>query len=282
MELILLNDIDKNNKSFEDIKHIDENGVEFWYARELMPILQYSNWQNFEKIIDKAKISCENSGISVFEHFIDVNKLSKRANNAEVEIKDYELTRYACYLIAQNGDSRKKVIALAQTYFAVQTRKQELTEKEYSMLTEDEKRFYQRNLTRKGNYSLNQAAKKAGVKNFDKFHNSGYKGLYNGETADDIAKRKGLRYREDILDNMGSEELAANLFRITQTESRLKKDNIKTEKEANSTHYEVGKKVRKAIADIGGTMPEDLPTPKKSLKQLEKEKNKMLKKSNES
>ena len=277
-----MNDIDKNNKSFEDIKHIDENGVEFWYARELMPILQYSNWQNFEKIIDKAKISCENSGISVFEHFIDVNKLSKRANNAEVEIKDYELTRYACYLIAQNGDSRKKVIALAQTYFAVQTRKQEISEKEYSMLTEDEKRFYQRNLTRKGNYSLNQAAKKAGVKNFDKFHNSGYKGLYNGETADDIAKRKGLRYREDILDNMGSEELAANLFRITQTESRLKKDNIKTEKEANSTHYEVGKKVRKAIADIGGTMPEDLPTPKKSLKQLEKEKNKMLKKSNES
>ena len=275
-----MNDIDKNNKSFEDIKHIDENGVEFWYARELMPILQYSNWQNFEKIIDKAKISCKNSGISVFEHFIDVNKTIKMPKGAEKTILDYELTRYACYLIAQNGDSRKKVIALAQTYFAVQTRKQELTEKEYSMLTEDEKRFYQRNLTRKGNYSLNQAAKNAGVKNFDKFHNSGYKGLYNGETADDIAKRKGLRYREDILDNMGSEELAANLFRITQTESRLKKDNIKTEKEANSTHYEVGKKVRKAIADIGGTMPENLPIPKKSLKQLEKEKNNKLKKQN--
>ena len=275
-----MNDIDKNNKSFEDIKHIDENGVEFWYARELMPILQYSNWQNFEKIIDKAKISCKNSGISVFEHFIDVNKTIKMPKGAEKTILDYELTRYACYLIAQNGDSRKKVIALAQTYFAVQTRKQELTEKEYSMLTEDEKRFYQRNLTRKGNYSLNKAAKNAGVKNFDKFHNSGYKGLYNGETADDIAKRKGLRYREDILDNMGSEELAANLFRITQTESRLKKDNIKTEKEANSTHYEVGKKVRKAIADIGGTMPENLPTPKKSLKQLEKEKNNKLKKQN--
>ena len=272
-----MSDIDNTNKSFEDIKHIDENGVEFWYARELMPILQYSNWQNFEKIIDKAKISCENSGISVFEHFIDVNKLSKRANNAEVEIKDYELTRYACYLIAQNGDSRKKVIALAQTYFAVQTRKQEITEKEYSMLTEDEKRFYQRNLTRKGNYSLNQTAKKAGVKNFDKFHNAGYKGLYNGETADDIAKRKGLRYREDILDNMGSDELIANLFRISQTEQKLKKDNIQTEKEANKTHYNIGKNIREVIAKNGGTMPEELPTPKKSLKQLEKENKKILK-----
>ena len=276
--MILLKEIDKNNKSFEDIKHIDKNGIEFWYARELMPILQYSNWQNFEKIIDKAKISCENSGISVFEHFIDVNKLSKRANNAEVEIKDYELTRYACYLIAQNGDSRKKVIALAQTYFAIQTRKQEITEKEYSMLTEDEKRFYQRDLTRKGNYSLNQTAKKAGVKNFDKFHNSGSKGLYNGETADDIAKRKGLRYREDILDNMGSDELIANLFRISQTEQRLKRDNVDTEKKACDTHNKIGKIVRKAIKEAGGTMPEDLPKPKKSLKQLEKENNKNFKK----
>ena len=275
--MILLNVIDKTNKSFEDIKHIDENGVEFWYARELMPILQYSNWQNFEKIIDKAKISCENSGISVFEHFIDVNKLSKRANNAEVEIKDYKLTRYACYLIAQNGDSRKKVIALAQTYFAVQTRKQEISEKEYSLLTEDEKRFYQRDLTRKGNYSLNQTAKNAGVKNFDKFHNAGYKGLYNGETADDIAKRKGLRYREDILDNMGSDELIANLFRISQTEQKLKKDNIQTETEANKTHYNIGKNIREVIAKNGGTMPEELPTPKKSLKQLEKENKKTLK-----
>jgi len=265
------------NESFESIKHIDENGVEFWYARELQNILDYKEWRKFENVINKAKQACESSNISVFEHFVDADKLSKRANNAEVKIKDYKLTRYACYLIAQNGDSRKKVIALAQTYFAVQTRKQEITEKEYSMLTETEKRFYQRNLTRKGNYSLNQTAKKAGVKNFDKFHNAGYKGLYNGETADDIAKRKGLRYREDILDNMGSEELAANLFRITQTESRLKKDKVDTEKKANKTHYEVGKKVRKAIADIGGTMPEDLLTPKKSLKQLEKEKNIQLK-----
>ena len=186
----LIRNEDYTNEKFEEIKHIDENDVEFWYARELMIILEYKQWRRFESVINKAKESCENSDISVIEHFANVGKLSKRANNAEVEINDYKLSRYACYLIAQNGDSRKKVIALAQTYFAVQTRKQEITEKEYGMLTEDEKRFYQRNLTRKGNYSLNQTAKKAVVKNFDKFHNSGYKGLYNGETADDIAKKR--------------------------------------------------------------------------------------------
>ena len=272
-----MNEIDKNyNKTFEDIKHIDENEIEFWYARELMPILQYSKWENFKKVIGKAMIACENSGISAKDCFTDVRKSIISGKGKEDFIEDYKLTRYACYLIAQNGDSRKKVIALAQTYFAVQTRKQEITEKEYSMLTEDEKRFYQRNLTRKGNYSLNQAAKNAGVKNFDKFHNSGYKGLYNGETADDIAKRKGLRYREDILDNMGSDELVANLFRISQTEQKLKRDNIKTEKDANKTHYDVGAKIRNTIKELGGTMPEELPTPKKSLKQLEKESKKEL------
>ncbi len=212
--------------------------------------------------------------MSDVEHFVGTDKLSKRANNAEVKISDYKLSRYACYLIAQNGDSRKKVIALAQTYFAIQTRKQELIEKEYTSLTEDEKRFYQRDLTRKGNYSLNQTAKKAGVKNFDKFHNSGYKGLYNGETADDIARRKGLRYREDILDNMGSDELIANLFRISQTEQKLKRDNVQNENEANKTHYNIGKNIREVIKKNGGIMPEDLPTPEKSLKQLEKENNK--------
>ncbi len=266
-----MKEIDKNNKNFEDIKHIDENGVEFWYARELQNVLDYKEWRKFENVIKKAEQSCANSGISVFEHFVGTDKTIKMPKGAEKTIIDYKLTRYACYLIAQNGDSRKKVIALAQTYFAVQTRKQEITEKEYTMLTEDEKRFYQRNLTKKGNYSLNQTAKKAGVKNFDKFHNAGYKGLYNGETADDIAKRKGLRYREDILDNMGSDELIANLFRISQTEQKLKKDNVKTEKEANKTHYNIGKNIREVIEKNGGIMPEDLPTPKKSLKQLEKE-----------
>ncbi len=264
-----------DNQTFEDIKHMGENGIEYWYARELQVVLNYKEWRKFEGVIQKAKKAAENSSINVFEHFVDIDKLSKRANNAEVTIKDYKLTRYACYLIAQNGDSRKKVIALAQTYFAIQTRKQEISEKEYSSLTEDEKRFYQRNLTKKGNYSLNQTAKKAGVKNFDRFHNSGYKGLYNGETPDDIAKRKG--YREDILDNMGSDELIANLFRISQTEQKFKRDKIQTEKEANEAHYEVGSKIRKTIKELGGSMPEDLPTPKKSLKQLEKENKKSLK-----
>ena len=261
-------------KTFEDIKHVDENGIEFWYARELMTALGYKDWRYFNSVIEKAKISCEASNITSSDHFVVNNKMVKIGSNAKRNQKDYKLTRYACYLIAQNANPRLKIVALAQTYFAVQTRKQEITEKEYTLLTEDEKRFYQRDLTRKGNYSLNQAAKNAGVKNFDKFHNAGYKGLYNGETADDIAKRKGLRYREEILDNMGSDELIANLFRISQTEQKLKRDNIKTEMDSCDTHKKVGKIVRNAIKEAGGTMPEDLPTPKKSLKQLEKENNK--------
>ncbi len=247
----LQKDLNYANRTFEDIKHIDENGIEFWYARELKSVLTYKEWRKFENVINKAKESCKNSDINVFDHFVDVDKMVQIGSGAERKQKDYKLTRYACYLIAQNGDTRKKVIALAQTYFAIQTRKQEISEKEYTSLTEDEKRFYQRDLTRKGNYSLNKTAKNAGVKNFDKFHNAGYKGLYNGETADDIARRKGLRYREDILDNMGSEELAANLFRITQTESRLKRDKVDNENKACDTHNEIGKIVRKAIKQAG-------------------------------
>ena len=255
---------------FEDIKHIDENGFEYWLARELMPLLEYTLWQRFTNVIKKAMENCKNSNYKISDHFISADKMVKIGSNTNRKIRDYKLSRYACYLIVLNCDPRKKIIALAKAYFAIQTRKQELSEKEYSELTEDEKRFYQRDLTRKGNYSLNIAAKNAGVKNFDKFHNSGYKGLYNGETANDIAKRKKLRYREDILDNMGSDELVANLFRISQTEQKLRNENISLENEANETHYEVGKEIRNTIKKLGGTMPENLPTPNKSLKELEK------------
>ena len=190
------NEIEKIGESiFESIKHVDEYGNEYWFARELMKALQYNKWQNFKKVVESAKEACRNSKMNSTEQVTDVSNLFKAGNGAVKERLDYKLTRYACYLIAQNGDPRKEVIALAQTYFAVQTRKQELSEKEYLSLTEDEKRLYQRDLTRKGNYSLNQTAKNVGVKDFAKFHNAGYKGLYNGETADNIAKRKGLRYR---------------------------------------------------------------------------------------
>ena len=266
-----MNEIDLTNKTFEDIKHIDEEGHEFWYARELQKSLSYKEWRKFKNVISKALNSCETSNNNVSDHFVGADKMVKAGATSKI-VEDYKLSRYACYLIAQNGDSRKKVIALAQTYFAVKTRMQELNEKEYNELTEDEKRFYQRNITRKRNNSLNKTAKNAGVKNFDKFHNAGYKGLYNGETANDIAKRKGLRYREDILDNMGSEELGANIFRITQTEALLKKEKTHGEKNANEKHYEVGKAIRNTIKELGGTMPEDLPTPEKSLKELSREK----------
>jgi len=259
-----------NEKTFDDIKQTDEFGNEYWEARELQKVLEYSKWENFHKVIKRAIVACESSKNNVVDHFPEVRKIVEAGATSKAII-DYKLSRYACYLIVQNGNPKKEVIALGQTYFAIQTRKQEITEQEYESLSEDEKRFYQRMLTKKGNYSLNKAAKNAGVKNMAEFHNAGYKGLYNGETANDIAKRKGLRYREDILDNMNEDELVANLFRINQAKQKLIKDNIQGEKEAKDAHYEVGKKVRKVIADIGGTMPEEMPTPKKSLKELEKE-----------
>lgn len=268
--------VNKTEKDFESIKHVDENGTEFWYARELMIMLEYSKWGNFIKVIDKAKKSCKNSNFNIIDHFADVGKMVK-AGVADKEIDDLKLTRYACYLIAQNGDTRKKTIALAQTYFAVQTRKQELTRQEYEQLSEDEKRLYTRKNVKDKNKYLFDTAKLAGVRNYGKFNNYGYRGLYNGETAKDIANRKGISEKEDILDYMSSTELAANLFRITQTDEVLKNKNINNEDDACKTHHNVGQAVRQTIKRIGGTMPEDLPTPNKSAKQIEKEKNKQLK-----
>lgn len=267
--------VNTTEKDFESIKHIDENGVEFWYARELMTMLEYSKWGNFVKVIDKAKQSCKSSNINIIDHFADVGKMVK-AGVANKKIDDLKLTRYACYLIAQNGDSRKKTIALAQTYFAVQTRKQEISKQEYEQLSEDEKRLYTRQNVKDKNRYLFDTAKLAGVKNYGKFNNYGYRGLYNGETAKDIADRKGISEKEDILDYMSSTELATNLFRITQTDEVLKNKNINNEDEACMTHHNVGQAVRQTIKRIGGTMPEDLPTPNKSAKLIEKEKNRNL------
>ena len=269
------------DSTFESIKHLDDYGNEYWYARELSKALEYSDWRNFLKVLNKAKVACKNSGLNVDEQLVEVNKLSKRNNNANVNIQDYKLSRYICYLIVQNADPSKDVVALGQTYFAIQTRKQEITEQKYETLSDDEKRFYQRKLTRQGNYTLQKVASSAGVKNMAEFHNAGYRGLYNGETADDIFKRKKLRYREDILDNMNEDELVANLFRINQTKQRLIRDNVQGENNVKAVHYEVGKKVRKAIQDIGGMMPEEMPTPEKSLKELEKEKKRLENKEQE-
>ena len=244
------------NNIFENIKNIDDYGNEFWFARELQKVLEYKDWRNFQKVIDKAILSANNSISSEEDWVVEVNKPIKTGKGKEEIIKDYKLSRYICYLIVQNADPSKEVVALGQTYFAIQTRKQEITEQEYDSLSDDEKRFYQRKLTKQGNYTLQKVASSAGVKNMAEFHN-------DGETADDIFRRKKLRYREDILDNMIEDELIANLFRINQTKQRLIRDNVQGEKEAKDVHYEVGKKVRKAIADIGGMVPEEMPTPKK-------------------
>lgn len=261
-----------NENVFENIKHVDENGNEYWYARELQTMLGYKEWRLFSAVIEKAQIACSQSNNQINSNFGVYPKIVKTGVSTK-NIIDYKLSRYACYLIVQNANPKFEAVALGQTYFAIQTRKQELTEKEYSMLTEDEKRLYRRKQTKDGNKILYKIARDKGVKNFDRFTNAGYKGLYNGETADDIAKRKGLRYREDILDNMGSAELGANIFRITQTEALLEKQEEPNEQIATNTHYKVGKAVRDTIKNLGGTMPEDYLAPKKSLKQLEKEKN---------
>lgn len=259
-------------KIFDEIKHIDELGNEYWEARELMPMLEYSKWEHFAKVINKAKMSCQLSGQNVDDHFPVKGKIVKSGATTK-EVIDYKLSRYACYLIVQNASPvRHKSVALGQTYFAVQTRKMEITQEEYSKLSEDEKRLYTRINVKNKNKYLFDTAKKAGVKNYGKFNDYGYRGLYDGETAKQIAKRKGIDSdKEDILDYMGSTELAANLFRITQTDEVLKNKNINNENDACITHHKVGQAVRQTIKKIGGTMPEKLPTPEKSIKELEKE-----------
>ena len=263
-----------NENVFENIKHVDENGNEYWYARELQTMLGYKEWRLFSAVIEKAQIACSQSNNQINSNFGVYPKIVKTGVSTK-NIIDYKLSRYACYLIVQNANPKFEAVALGQTYFIIQTRKQELTEKEYSELTEDEKRIYRRNQARKGNFNLNKTAVNSGVKDLARFHNAGYKGLYNGETADDIFKRKKLRYREDILDNMGSEELADNIFRIAQTDAKLKRDNVDNEYTANLVHYEVGKEVRNSIKKLGGTMPENLPIPNRSLKELEKDNKKI-------
>ena len=266
--------------TFESIKHINEYGQEFWYARELQQALEYAEWRNFSAVVEKAKAACSASGNEVDDHFVDVNKMVDIGSGTQREIDDITLSRYACYLIVMNGDPRKQIIAVGQTYFAVKTRQQELVDN-YDQLTEDQKRLAIRDEIKRHNKSLAEAAQMAGVEtslDYATFQNYGYMGLYGGLTAQGIKQRKGLKKSQDILDHMGSTELAANLFRATQTDEKLRREKVQGKQAANLTHYEVGAKVRQTIADLGGTMPEDLPTPEKSVKQLAREQEKRLKK----
>ena len=267
-----MNQIEEYNATvFESIKHIDDYGNEYWYARELMQTLEYRKWGNFVKVIEKAKLACELSENITTDHFADLSKMVSIGSNAQRKQDDYKLSRYACYLIVQNADSRKKIVAFGQTYFAVQTRKQEITEEYFNSLDENRKRLITRGQTIDKNKTLYKAAKDSGVENYGKFTNYGYQGLYGGESAKQIAERKGLTDKDEILDYMGSEELADNLFRIVQTEAKLKNEKINNEYDANITHQEVGKAVRETIKKLGGTLPENLPTPSKSIAQIELE-----------
>ena len=262
---------------FESIKQIDDDGNEYWYARDLQEILEYSEWRNFSKIIEKAKSACETSGHAVQSEFVDVNKLVDVGANLQRSIQDIVLSRYACYLIAMNGNPRKEVIALAQTYFAVKTHEQEQLE----LQKEDSLRLQIRQDIKEHNISLAEAANQAGIKepkDYAIFQNEGYKGLYGGLGVKQIHAKKGLKKSQKILDHMGSTELAANLFRSTQTDEKLRRDGIKGKENANKIHHDVGAKVRQTIKELGGTMPEDLETPTKSIQQIRKESKKALSK----
>ena len=276
------NDVERYSEEiFENIKHMNEYKQEVWYARELQKVLKYSQWRSFKEVIEKAMDACKASGNLVDDHFAEVCKLVSIGSGAEREVEDFMLTRYACYLIVMNGNPRKEVIALGQTYFAVKTRQQELID-DYEQLNEEQKRLAIRNEIREHNKSLAEAAKNAGVvepRDYAVFQNRGYQGLYGGLGAKEIHARKGLKKSQQILDHMGSTELAANLFRATQTDEKLRRDQVVGKKEAGDVHFQVGQKVRQTIEELGGTMPEDLPTPQKSIKQIEREEVKRLEQS---
>jgi len=268
-------------KTFESIKHLDKNGIEFWYARELQTTLLYKEWRNFHKVIDRAMLACKNSGFSVSDHFVEVNKMVSIGSDTKRSLIDYQLTRYACYLIVQNGDPRKEIIALGQTYFAIQTRRAELAET-FNQLGENSKRLVVWGNIKQWNQLLAEAAHNAGViteEEFAIFQNSGYMGLYGGLTVSDIHARKKLKKGEKILDYMGSTELIANLFRISQTEEKLKMDKVSNPQAANNTHYKIAEKIRNAMIEMGTTLPENMQTPEKSIQVIEREEIRKLRKS---
>lgn len=268
--------------SFETIRQASQDGNEFWSARELAPLLEYQDWRNFMQVVDKARVACAQSGRRPDDHFVDTTKMVTIGSGAQREVDDVRLSRYACYLVVQNGDPAKPVIANGQTYFALQTRRQELADDaQFAQLGEDDKRLAIRNELATHNKQLAAAAKQAGVDSpldYAIFQDHGYKGLYGGLGNQDIHARKGLKKSQKILDHMGSTELAANLFRATQAEEKLKRDDVRGKTQANQTHFDVGRKVRQTIQDLGGTMPEHLPAPDKSIRQLESAKKKQLKK----
>ena len=272
----------QHHETFEGIRQFDADGNEFWIARQLAKVLEYSEYRHFQPVIERAKESCRNSGHAVEDHFEDVLDMVDIGSGAKRQIAGIRLSRYACYLIVQNGDPSKPVIANGQTYFALQTRRQELNDNEaFARLSENDKRLAIRNELAEHNKHLAAAAKDAGVEtplDYAIFQDHGYKGLYGGRGAKDIHAIKGLKKSQKILDHMGSTELAANLFRATQTEEKLRRDKVRGKQKANQTHFEVGKKVRQTIDELGGTMPEALPTPEKSIKQIESAKKKLEKK----
>lgn len=275
--------IDPNSDStqtpFERIRQVDEEGMEFWSARDLMFVLEYTNWRNFKSVLLKAQIACENSGYDPTDHFVGAIKMVAIGSDAKREVEDMHLSRYACYLVVQNADPAKEVVALGQTYFAVQTRRQEVSdEAAIAELSEDQRRLLLRQRIKVQNSDLASAAKTAGVitgQDFAVFQNHGYRGLYNGLTAEMIHKRKKLKKSQHILDHMGTTELAANLFRSTQAEEKLRREGVQGKDVANAVHYEAGVVVRRAIAELGGTMPENLPTAE-SIKTLERAEKKRL------